>query len=66
MKKNVGTVDRVVRILAGLTIIGVGIATNSWWGAIGVVPLMTGAFAHCPAYLPFGLNTCSLADKRKG
>jgi len=60
MKANVGGVDRIVRIVAGLAIIGAGIAFKSWWGAIGVVPLATGLLRWCPAYLPFGLSSCKV------
>ena len=60
MKANVGGVDRIARIVAGLAIIGAGIAFKSWWGAIGVVVLATGLLRWCPAYLPFGLSSCKV------
>ena len=50
---NVGDMERMVRILAGLAIIGWGLATSSWWGLIGLIPLVTGTIGFCPAYLPF-------------
>ncbi len=56
--KNVGGADRVVRVVVGVAIIGAGVAFKSWWGAVGVVPLLTAALGWCPAYLPFGINTC--------
>ena len=59
MKSNVGTVDRAVRIALGLALIGATLAgLIGAWGWIGVVPLATGVFRFCPAYLPFGLSTC--------
>ena len=58
MKHNVGGIDRALRIIVGLVIIGWGIYAQSWWGAIGLVPLLTGLIGWCPAYLPFGLNSC--------
>jgi hypothetical protein len=58
MKANIGTVDRVVRVIAGLVIIGVGVAYRSWWGLIGLLPLLTAAIRYCPAYVPFGIRTC--------
>lgn len=58
MKANVGTVDKVVRIIAGLAIIGWGVATGSWLGAIGIVPLATALMGFCPAYSLIGVNTC--------
>ncbi len=61
MKANVGTIDRIVRITAGLALIaGAATGTIGLWGWIGVVPLATGTFRFCPAYLPFGLSTCSM------
>jgi hypothetical protein len=59
MTANVGTVDRALRIVAGLALITA--AAMGWigvWGWIGVVPLATGVFRFCPAYMPFGLSTC--------
>ncbi|MDR3390894.1 MAG: DUF2892 domain-containing protein [Sulfuriferula sp.] len=59
MTNNVGGIDRVIRIIAGLVLIGLA-ATNTIgaWGWIGVVPLATGIIGWCPAYLPFGIKTC--------
>lgn len=58
MKSNVGGIDRIIRIALGLAIIAVGVAMKSWWGAIGLLPLLTGVLRCCPAYLPIGLSTC--------
>ncbi|OOZ37251.1 YgaP family membrane protein [Solemya velesiana gill symbiont] len=58
MKQNVGGIDRVLRIVVGLALIGWGFYTGSLWGAVGVIPLFTTAIGWCPAYLPFGLSTC--------
>ncbi|NOQ65039.1 MAG: DUF2892 domain-containing protein [Methyloprofundus sp.] len=57
--KNVGGVDRILRIIIGLAIIGWGAYAQNWLGAIGIVPLLTGTIRWCPAYLPFGFKTCS-------
>ncbi|HEX5310884.1 DUF2892 domain-containing protein [Aquabacterium sp.] len=59
MKANVGGLDRIARIAAGLVLIGLAATgTVGVWGWIGVVPLATGSLGWCPAYLPFGLSTC--------
>ena len=63
MKTNVGFIDRVLRVIAGCAILGAGYYFKSWWGLVGLVPLLTAAVGHCPAYLPFGLNTCSMKRK---
>ena len=57
--KNVGSADRVIRLVLGLVIIGVGFYYQSWWGAIGIVPIFTALIGWCPAYMPFGISTCS-------
>lgn len=61
MKVNSGTLDRAVRVVAGVGLIGLA-ATGKvgLWGYIGVVPLLTGAIGNCPVYSIFGINTCSL------
>lgn len=60
MKANVGTVDRIVRIVVGLVLIGLSAkGTIGVWGWIGVVPLVTGLFSFCPLYTMLGMNTCS-------
>jgi hypothetical protein len=65
MKSNGGGIDRILRIIAGLSIIGAGYYFKSWWGLVGLGPILTGTIRFCPAYLPFGVNTCSRpADKR--
>lgn len=58
MKANVGTIDRVIRATLGLFILALGYYFQSWWGLIGLVPVLTAVFRFCPAYLPLGLNTC--------
>ncbi len=63
MKRNMGGIDRVIRGLIGIAIIGAGVYFKSWWGAIGVIPLLTAAVGMCPAYLPFGITTCSTQDR---
>ena len=59
MKANVGGIDRIARIGAGVVLVALAATgTVGVWGWIGVVPLATGLSGWCPAYLPFGLNTC--------
>lgn len=59
MHKNVGGVDRAVRIVAGLGILSLAfVGPQTPWGYLGLVPLVTGLIGWCPAYLPFGIKTC--------
>jgi hypothetical protein len=60
MKCNVGTIDRTLRIVAGLILITLAaMGTIGVWGWIGVIPLLTGVFRFCPAYPLLGINSCS-------
>jgi len=64
MKNNEGGIDRMVRILAGLVLLGlVATGTIGVWGWIGIVPLATGLIGWCPAYTLLGLNTCPMKSK---
>ena len=64
MKANVGGIDRIVRITAGLVLIGLAATgTVGLWGWLGVVLLATGAIGWCPPYAIFGWNTCSMKNR---
>ena len=58
MKLNVGNIDRTIRIAAGFIAIGLGVYFESWWGAVGLVPLLTAFIRWCPAYTIFGISSC--------
>lgn len=61
MNKNVGTVDRVLRIVAGLLLLSLLFLLDGeakWFGLIGIVPLATAAMSWCPLYTLFGIRTC--------
>ncbi len=61
MTKNVGGIDRILRIVAGLVLIGLTLmGTLPVWGYIGIVPLATGLIGWCPPYAILGFNTCSM------
>ena len=62
MTVNVGTIDRTIRIIAGLALIVLAFTgTIGLWGYIGIVFLLTGLFRVCPAYSLIGVNTCGTA-----
>ena len=63
MKLNVGGIDRVIRILAGVGLVGWAATGGPVWAWIGVVPLATGLLGWCPAYTLFGMNSCPLSKK---
>jgi hypothetical protein len=61
MNANVGTIDRVLRVVVGIVLIALAVTGQiGYWGYIGVVPLFTGLFRFCPLYRVLGLNTCGL------
>ncbi len=55
--KNIGTVDKTLRIIVGLVVIAIGVIYKSWWGALGVIPLLTALISFCPFYVPLKLST---------
>ena len=57
MRLNVGSADRVIRMIVGVAICAAGWHYHGWWGLIGLVPIITAAIGWCPAYLPIGLST---------
>lgn len=63
MQFNVGTTDRILRVIVGFVILGLGYFYGSWLGLIGIVPILTGIVRFCPAYLPFGISTCEVKAK---
>lgn len=63
MKSNVGSLDRVLRLLLGLALFGAGLFFQSWWGLVGLVPFVTGLLGFCPAYRLLGRSTCPLESK---
>jgi hypothetical protein len=61
MKTNEHTIDRALRIIVGLVLIGLAATgTVGAWGWIGVIPLVTGMVGFCPAYAIFGMSTCPM------
>lgn len=60
-KTNVGTIDRILRIVIGLALIGLTFfGSIGPWGWIGVVPLITASLGTCPLYTVLGFSTCPM------
>ena len=59
MKKNLGKTDRIIRVLIGAAALAAGIYFKSWFGLLGLIPILSSAAGRCPAYTPFGISTCS-------
>ena len=64
MKRNVGNLDRILRVVLGILLIGnVFVGLHSPWGWIGVVLIVTALIGSCPVYTAIGVNTASLAER---
>lgn len=63
MERNIGDIERVVRVVVGLGILSlVFVGPQTLWGLVGLVPVLTGVTGWCPPYQLLGISTC----KRKG
>lgn len=60
MIKNVGSIDRILRVVIGALLILGALMGYGWWMWIGVIPLATGLMSTCPLYSIFGFSTCPL------
>lgn len=59
MTKNIGNIERIIRIVGGLVLIALAAtSTVGVWGWVGLVPLATGLMGWCPPYSLLGINAC--------
>jgi hypothetical protein len=58
MKKNVGNIDRILRLILGAAVLGAGWFFQSWFGLLGLVFIGTALINWCPIYAAIGVNTC--------
>ena len=64
MGKNVGTVDRILRVIVGAVVVAlVFVGPQTPWGWIGLIPIATALIDWCPAYSLLGIRTCSVAER---
>lgn len=69
MKRNMGPVDRLIRVVVGLFLLSLIFALESsarWWGLAGLLPLVTGLAGSCPAYVLFGIDTHRVRHEAPG
>jgi hypothetical protein len=60
MVKNVGSTEKVIRIIIGLALLSMLFWVEGqarWWGLIGLVPIATALVSWCPVWALFGINT---------
>ncbi len=58
MKANVGQTDKYFRYALGVLMIAAGFYFKTWWGVIGLIPIITAAISFCPLYALLGINSC--------
>ncbi|CAA0089961.1 Uncharacterised protein [Starkeya nomas] len=61
MTRNLGTTDRLLRVIIGLALLSLLVLLEGnlrWLGLVGLVPLLTAAIGNCPLYSIVGINTC--------
>ena len=67
MTRNIGRIDRAIRIIAGLALLAlVFVGPKTPLGYLGIIPLVTGLFSVCPLYSLLGISTCPRAADQAG
>lgn len=62
MKRNVGTIDRTVRVVVGIALLSlVFVGPQTLWGLIGIIPLASGLMGYCLGYNMCSFSTCKRA-----
>jgi hypothetical protein len=67
MKSNVGSIDKIIRIIVGIGLLSLFFVLEGsarYFGLIGIVPIATALMGWCPLYTLIGLNTCPLKEKK--
>ncbi len=65
LPRNEHVVERAVRVIVGLVALSlVVVGPRTWWGLLGVIPLLTGVIGSCPLYTLFGISTCRLSTPK--
>jgi len=57
IKKNVGYMESILRVILGTFIVALGIYFDSYWGFIGLIPVFSGAVSFCPVYRYMNIST---------
>ena len=62
MDANIGTIDRILRVIVGLALLSlVVVGPKTLWGLVGLIPLATAGVRFCPLYRLLGVRTCQTA-----
>lgn len=64
--QNIHRYERVARIVLGVVLLSlIFVGPQTWWGLLGLIPLVTGIIGSCPPYTILGINTCTLGKEKK-
>ena len=64
LRHNVGPADRLFRVILGLAILSLAfVGPRTFWGYLGLIPLLTAVVGSCPMYTVFGISTCPRVAK---
>lgn len=67
MKKNIGLIERVIRVVVGAAIVSLAfVGPQTPWAYLGIIPILTGLVGWCPPYSLLGISTCSRCDQETG
>ena len=61
--KNIGKIDKIIRITIGLLFLCLGYYYHTYWGLIGILPILTVTVSFCPLYAILGIHTCPMDEK---
>ena len=62
MTRNIGSMEKIVRVILGITILAFGLLYNSWLGLIGLIPIITASISYCPLWSLFGISTSKKSE----
>ncbi len=67
MKKNIGSIERIIRVVVGAAIVSLAfVGPQTPWAYLGIIPILTGVIGWCPPYSLLGISTCSRRDQETG
>jgi hypothetical protein len=66
MKRNIGGIERIVRVVVGFIIISLAFwGLKTPWAYLGIIPIATGLIGWCPPYALLGISTCKVKPNKQ-
>jgi hypothetical protein len=64
MRKNIGRIERIVRVVLGIVVVSLAfVGPRSSWAFLGIIPIVSGLIGYCPPYALLGIDTTSPAQR---